>query len=66
MCIHVGLFVLSSQKVKNVKYLFGYSGARGTFFWGAEFLVFLEYFFIYVSHDPNFLLLDRAMLELHF
>ena len=31
-----------------------YSAARGRFFFGAEFLNFLEYFSIYVSHDLNF------------
>ena len=43
-----------------------YSAAGGRFSFWAEFLNFLEYFSIYVSHDPNFLPLDRAMSEQHF
>lgn len=42
-----------------------YSAAQGNFFW-AECLNFLQYISIYVSHDPNFLPFDRAMLEPHF
>ena len=44
----------------------GYSGARGTFFWGAEFLDFLEYFSIYVSHDPNFFTVGQNYLRATF
>ena len=36
------------------------------FLFRPEFLDFREYFLIYVSHDPNDFLFDKAMLEQHF